>query len=392
MGSNPILSAQGNGRRTISSAVFFCVEVLALKNPQTAPRITPKKATSASAVRAGEPTAARRILYFLGFAVVIIAIVGVTIYLVLGDLNSQFATRHDSKPAADGVQISVYLSFDQDRVFPFSMVQRPDGALLVSQFGTGSVVQIDSSGTATPLAKLAGGVGALAVSPDGTLYAIAYSTTDRNAAGSVVEINADGTSVALEALPNGPGTLPLLAQLSLDPDGNLYVSDPSHGQVWRYRAPELKPELWWAAQGTGSRKPQPVALSYDAGRARMLVSDVSNGTLYAVPLSGGTPDVVLRQSGLDIFAVTVDAQNRVFVAMWKNDNGSLHLLRDDGSLLKLADDLRGPSSILVQGDSAYVVNSDIFGVLESGAGLLRPRALPPFTVDKIDFAAALKSS
>jgi sugar lactone lactonase YvrE len=326
----------------------------------------------------------------LAFAAVIVAIVGVTIYLVLGDLNSQFATRHDSKPAADGVQITTYLSFDQERIFPFSLVQRADGTRLVSQFGTGTIMQVDGAGGVSLLAKPAAGVGALAVSADGTLYAITYTTTDRNTLGTVARINADGSATALEALPNGPGTLPLLAQLSFDPDGNLYVTDPSHGQVWRYRAPAMTPELWWTTPQVSSRQPQPVAITYDPGRARMLVSDVSIGTLYSVPLTGGTAEVVYRQSGMDIFAVTVDSRQRVFVATWKNDSGSLHLLRDDGNLLKLADDLRGPSAIVVQGDTAYVVNSDIFGVLEAGAGLLRPRAVPPFTVDRIDFAAALQ--
>ncbi|MBX3065352.1 MAG: hypothetical protein KF726_20410 [Anaerolineae bacterium] len=340
-----------------------------------------------TSVSSDSPSARKRLLYFLGFALVIIAIVGVTIYAIYNDLNSRFnGPRHEAKAVAPNVIVSQFLTFEEDRTFPMGLTASPDGGFYLSRFNASGISKVNAEGKIEAFAVTGSATGALAFNAtDGNLYAVVYNEATQNAVGSLVKIDSEGLATELPAIPNQNG-LPLFAGLALDPAGNVYVTDPIGGQVWRYPPNAAVPELWWTAATVSNQRAIVVAITYDPTREKMLVSDVGTGTVYAVAMDGSEAQPLYRQTGIDVRAITVDEKtNRLFLTVWNNDNGAVNLLQADGSLLLLADDFRSPTATVLLDDKLYVVNSDVPGLIQS-SGLVQPRAKPPFTVDVLDLS------
>jgi dipeptidyl aminopeptidase/acylaminoacyl peptidase len=335
------------------------------------------------------PSLMRRLLYLTGFVLVILAIVGITAYAVWNDVNAQYnAPRHEAKAVADGTSLNRFVTFDETdaNVFPMAMTAAPDGGFYLSRFGDGTLYKVDSAGALTKWAS-AGPIGALQFAPDGSLYAIVYSEASHNAVGNVYRINADAKTEAMPALPSTTG-LPLFSQLALDSAGNVYVTDPTGGQVLIYRTGAANAEILWSAANVSGKRPHVVALAYDPVENGLLVSDVDNGSIYHVALDGTSDSLLYRETGLDVRVISVDAEGNIFLLAWQGDGGTLYLLRKDGTLQKVADQFRSPTALVLRDDKAYIVNSDAPGMLKSN-GLLRPRSKPPFTVDVVDVKAVL---
>lgn len=333
------------------------------------------------------PSLMRRVLYFLVFALVILAIVGITAYAVWNDVNAQYnAPRHEAKAVADGVSLDRFVTFEEDNVFPMAMSTAPDGGFYLSRFGDGTLYKVDAAGALTKWAS-PGPVGAMQLAPDGSLYAIRYSEASHNAVGNLYHLTADGKVEAMPALPSASG-LPLFSQLAVDPAGNVYITDPTGGQIVVYRAGAATSEILWAAANVNNKRPQVAGLAYDPVEKGLLVSDVDNGSIYRVGLDGKGDSLLYRQTGLDVRVISVDAEGNIFLLAWEGDGGILYLYRKDGTLQKIADQFRSPSALVLRADKAYVVNSDAPGMLKSN-GLLQPRSKPPFTIDVIDVKAVL---
>ena len=333
------------------------------------------------------PSLLRRLLYLIGFALVILAIVGITAYAVWNDVNAQFnAPRHEAKAVADGTSLNRFITFEEDAVFPMAMTAAPDGGFYLSRFGDGTLYKVDAAGTLTKWA-FPGPIGALQAGPNGTLVAIKYSEASHNAVGNLYTMSADGNLEALPTLPTAVG-LPLFSQLALDPAGDIYVTDPTGGQIVVYRTGAAAADILWAAANVNGKRPHVVALAYDPVANGLLVSDVDNGSIYRVALDGKSDSLLFRQTGLDVRVISVDATGNIFLLAWEGDSGILYLYRQDGTLQKVADQFRSPTALVLRDDKAYVVNSDAPGMLKSN-GLLQPRAKPPFTVDVVDVKSVL---
>lgn len=337
----------------------------------------------------GEPSPLKRFLYFLVFGLVLVGIVMLAVWVLYNDINSRFnSPRKDAVPVATGVTVKPFLSWSAPTIFPMGMTVRAEGGFYLSEFGTGKIQQVATDGAQTQFALPAPAVGALA-SWQENLFVVAYNVANENATGSLYRYAPTGERSALPPLPTGQD-LVLFTQLAVDGSGNLYVSDPLSGKVFRYAAPDYLPSEWWTPPrpSTGATRAEATGIAYDATKDRMIVCDSAAGAIYAVPLQGasqGTQATILaRDTGLDARAIAVDAQGHIYLALWKNDASELVWLKDDGSKIIMARNFRSPSAIVVMGKQAYVVNSDAPGLL-TGSFLLRPRAKLPFTVDLVDF-------
>jgi hypothetical protein len=351
---------------------------------RTAPQ-TPRKGTANASNQAGEPPLIKRLVYLVGFALIIVAIVGFTAFALWNDINAQFnAPRHEAKRVAEGVTVERFVTFPEDAtdVFPIGMSEGPDGTFYLSRFGNNLLYMVSPRGELSVWKNYAA-IGAMATAPDGYLYVISYAEESQKNYGSVQRISPGKAVETLPAIPASKG-LPFFAQLAFDPASNLYVTDRE--RVWVYRPNAPAPEVWWTAAPLGSQRPQLLGIAYDPTQSAMLISDVGTDSLYRVPLTGRDPLVLLRRSQLDIQVITVDGWGRVLLTLWEHDNASLNLLNADGTLLRLADGFRSPTAVVLRDQKAYVVNSDAPGLLQS-QGLLRPRAKPPFTIDVVDLAA-----
>jgi sugar lactone lactonase YvrE len=332
-----------------------------------------------SAAPTERPPLARRVGYFAIFGLIAAAIVGATVFLVYGDIVNRLAvSRHDSRPVLEGVNIAPFVSMPDPGVFPVGLAEAPDGTLYLSLFGTGAIKRIAADGSLATIHQLTA-PGAIAFGPDGSLYVIDYRAADFRTSGQLNRIRPDGQVTLVGEALNTQG-LPLLAQLAIDSTGNVYVSNPERGQVWRV-TPGGQAASWWTIAPIGDVRAQPIGLAYDAARESLLVADAGTGTLYRVSLNADIPtgEPLYRLAGVDFRAVALDDQGRPLLAIWAHDNGLLSRLEPDGTLVTLAEAFRAPTAILFEDGRALVVNSDLPGLIEQVG------AEPPFTVDVVTF-------
>ncbi len=335
----------------------------------------------------------RLVVFFLAFSFSIIFIVLLTGYLVY---NGYKAPRHDSKPVAAGVHVAPFVTLTDGDSFPVGLSGTGNGTFYLTEFGTGAVLKVSPDGTTSAWIPPHGGQvtagGAVALGPDGALYAIDYAATDpRSAYGSLRRITPDGKVTSYGSIAN---KLPLFAQLAFDGGGFLYMTDPATAQVWRFDRQGVETR-WWAAAAVGNDSALPTGIAYDPTHNAMIIADAGTGTIYRVSIDdkglASNPLVLYRQAGADIKAVTVNDQGQVLMAVWAHDNGQISRLEADGTITTLADGFRAPSALVQRGSKVYVVNSDLlglvpplfFGLVESPV-----RAKPPFTIDVVDLGTS----
>jgi streptogramin lyase len=331
----------------------------------------------------------RIILFFLALGTAIAVIVGLTALLIY---NSLSAPRHEGKAVVGGVTVTTFASLPGDIVFPMGLAIGPDGSLYASLFGAASIVKLDNQGKPTPYLQT--GItapGALAFGPDKALYMVDFSSTNpRQAVGAIKHFTAEGTAVRFGVTPAGKD-LPLFAQLTFDGQGNLYVTNPSAGQVWRFD-PSGSGSIWWSAPSSGNNPAQPTAIVYDATQNALIVGDAGTGSIYRLDVAskGGNALLMVRQNGLDVQGLTLDEKGQVYVAAWDHDNGQLLRLESDGGLTILASGFRAPTAIVYRDQKIYVANSDVLGLVPPFLGIVQSplRARPPFTIDVVDVSHA----
>lgn len=330
-------------------------------------------------------TQRRRILVIVLVGLAAILIVIVTLVLAFGDLASRLrGTRHESRAVAEGVSVAPFLSLDEPRLFPTGLAAAPDGSLYVSLFGAGAIQHVTPDGEAT-LFRSVTAPGALVATADGTLYVMDYQAADWRSAGTLQRILPDGETSAFGIGLPADG-FPLLAQLTLDGEDNVYVSHPGTGEVWRV-TPEGYASLWWRIPPLSGAQAQPTGLAYDRESNALLVADAGTGSVYRLRLEAETPvgELLHRQVGLALHGLSIDEEGRTLLAYWDHDRGVLARLEQDGTLVTLADYFRAPTAVLFRDNRVYVANSDLWGLVNEGS------AQPPFTVDVVDVPETVRA-
>jgi sugar lactone lactonase YvrE len=330
---------------------------------------------------AGNPPMRKRLIYFGVFALIIAGITlgaGSLLYNdVVGRLGGE---RHEAKAVAADVLVAPFYAFNEADSYPVGIAAGPDGELYVSLFGKGKIQRLNADGSLGESLPGLSAPGAIARASDGTFYVIDYSGVDFRALGRLKRLTSAGASEFGAAI-NSPG-LPLLADLALDGAGNIYVSDPERGQIWRV-TPEGSDFAWWAMPVYGSEQAQPTGLAYSPSENALYVADAGTGILYRLPLAESAPrgEILYRQMRLNLRSIAIDEQGRVFLGLWQGDNGQIAYLTPAKQLLVLADDLRAPLGMVARQKQIIVANSDLPGLFD------QIEVQPPFTLDKIDLAA-----
>ncbi|MCC7207283.1 MAG: hypothetical protein IT323_08255 [Anaerolineae bacterium] len=334
----------------------------------------PKRAAPADDERA---PLRKRLLYFAIFALIILAIVGGTVFLVWNDIQTRLqAPVREPAAHAEGISISTFVAYDVKRAFPTGLAEDGNGGLIVTLLGTGAVDRVSADGQTANFQQLTA-PGAIARGPGGVLYVIDYQAADSRTFGQLKRITPDGqVSYFGDAL--NEGKLPLFAQLAVDGAGNLYVSHPDAASVWRV-TPDGVAALWWSVPPVGGVAGQPIGLAYAAQRNALLVADPGTGSIYSLSLAGGAPvaETLYRQAGLDLRTLAVDAAGVVYTAYWTADNGVLSRLEPDGTLVTLADQFRAPMAILARDTELFIANSGLPAMLTGVSDD------PPFTVSRV---------
>ncbi|WP_030606037.1 SMP-30/gluconolactonase/LRE family protein [Streptomyces achromogenes] len=269
---------------------------------------------------------------------------------------------------------------------PENITLEPGGSAVVTFAYSRQVARIGRDGTVRVLATLpeppAGSVtpaltqpflGGVVRTGDGTLYFV-YATGGSDLTG-VWRLRPGGTPQRIAALP--AGALP--NGLALDREEHrLYVADSVLGTVWRVpvsggtpvrwsTAPELAADGFLGANGIKVRD------------GAVWVSNLDRGTVLRIPVTrhGAAGRAETRAEdlvGIDDFAFT--GRGDTLLAALNADN-EVALVRADGThttVLTGADGIENPTSLAVRGTAAYVASGAYF--TDEDPNLLAARVAP----------------
>jgi sugar lactone lactonase YvrE len=308
------------------------------------------------------------------FSTVAIALLALTAFVTSG-------------AAANG-RLEAVVAFDPAAgEFPESIAADKTGDLYVSMFVLDQVRRVGPNGAQTVITRLPRGATPAGVKLDasGTLYVaatgfnLATGQTDPATRG-VYRVGRDGSA---QRIP-GTDAIAFPNDLAFDNRGNLYVTDPAGGAVWRIDRNGAV--VRWTDDplltGTGELLGFPYGANGIAFiHGRLIVSNTDRGLLVAIPIEpagdAGTPTVMASSPLLiGVDGIALDAQQDVYCAV--NGQNMLAVVRVDGSidvLATAADGLDSPSSVAFgtgerDHESLFVVNFAV-GSPEPTPGVLR---------------------
>lgn len=315
---------------------------------------------------------------------------GVTLFLLVLTLNS--APRQSGRALVETVSIAQFAVLPGDSAYPSTVAVALDGAVYTASYATGEIWRISSDGlTIAPIPNDFESVTALAVRPDNTVLAVAFTGGD-DSAWSVFSIPPTGEMTEFPRVNDAQGLVSPF-DITLDPDGAAYVVDRSRAEIWRWPADGTAPELWWslltapsdAASPDGGPtpaplpRPAPTGIAYDPVTDALLVTDPDANTIVRIPRARDLALIVFRSldsrfpPGLD--GITVAPDGTVYVTAL--DQKGVARITSPTDLTYIAGGFRGPSDLAFTPDGRIVVaNFDSASLVQPG---LRPQL--PFALD-----------
>jgi sugar lactone lactonase YvrE len=294
--------------------------------------------------------------------------------------------------AADGPVDTVVAFNPAAGESPEGITADKTGNLYVSMFLLDQIRRVDPTGAQTVVVQLARGAApaGLKLNTSGTLYAaasgfnLASGQSDPTVRG-VYRVGRDGSAERIR----GTEAILFPNDLAFDERGNLYVTDPVGGAVWRIDTNGGVAR--WVDHpllgGTGELLGFPYGANGIAvSRGRVIVANTERGTLVAIPIKpdgdAGEPTVLAESPALiGVDGIALDVRGDVYAAI--NGQDRLVVVRTDGSIDVLAtsaDGLNQPSAVAFgtgkrDHDTLFFVNFAAFspapppGVLELTVGV-----------------------
>ena len=320
----------------------------------------------------------------------LLLLVALFVLLSFGSLNS--AGRKPGTALLPGVTVREFAALPDNDAFPPAVATGADGTIYTGSFASGTVWAISPDGAQiieVPGTRDGiGSVSALAPLADGSLLVLDVNDTDpRTAGGRVVRVQ--NGAVTLYAEPGDGRGFIAPNDMTLTPDGALYVTDGGHNEIWRFEPPaegsaSAAGRVWWVAPASASAD-QPrtflTGIAYDPAHDALLVTDPGTDSIYRVMLADGSTEAVYQHDnrpyppGFD--GLTAAPDGTIFVAAL-GQNG---IARVDGNeLLYVAGLFRGGSDVErdTQG-RLFVPNFDQSALI---IPLIQPQL--PFALDVIE--------
>lgn len=328
------------------------------------------------------PESQRKLIFAVFITIGILAIVGLAASLFLLSLN---VGRDQSVALIEGVTVQEFAILPDDDAYPAAVAVGPDGRIYTGSYASGVVWSITADGGLREIPRSReqiGAVSGLSVGPDGTLYIVDQLDSDiLTLGGEIKRIGPDETISSFAQIDDERGFL-LPDDITLDSEGNVYVSDRGRAEIWRFSA-RGEGILWWSAPpATGERNPAPTGLAYDSASDSLLITDSNLDIIYRVGLEDESTDILYDHDGADLApgldGISVAPDGTIYAAALAQ-NGLVRL--DDGALTYIAGVFRGISDVAYSEGHIYASNFDSFSLL---VPLVRPRL--PFAIDVIDLS------
>ena len=262
-----------------------------------------------------------------------------------------------------------------------------DGHFYVGTFSftnaDGTILVLDRHGTLTRTIRVPGlpGVGELAFSEDGTLYAVA-GNLNTGTGGSVFRVNPDSGTVAMVAsgfkLPNG---------LAIDDSGNLFVTDLLASQVYKI-TPAGEVSVFASGPLLGAALLPQVGLTlgtndlaFDRKGTALYVTDVGLGTVVKIEVNeDGTAGTISNFALVPTpDGIAFDVKGNMYVT--SPFTNSVQIVGKDGTAHALALDtshvsLNNPSNVAFLGRQLYITNLALAGTSEIDSTTVQHPGLP----------------
>ncbi len=232
--------------------------------------------------------------------------------------------------------------------------------------------------------------------PDGDLYAGSAGFTPDPAVAFIWQISPDGVDVDAYATldPNG-----FPNDLAFDDEGDLYVTDPFLGLIWKIGADGV-PDVWLADPLLEANYAAPYlivapfgvdGIAFDRHKEHLYVGNLDRGTIVKIPVDdgeAGTPQVWVNDYALlgGVDGIAFDRQGTLWCAV--NGQDRLVSISSNGTKTVVAQGglLDAPSSVVFGATpttlmTLFIANFAINRVLGTQPGTPRP-SLTKLVVDR----------
>jgi sugar lactone lactonase YvrE len=331
----------------------------------------------------------RLLIFALFFVGGLMAIVALTVFLILLSLNT--SERGVAAGTQEGVTVAEFAVLPDDDSYPSSVTVSPDGTVYTGSYATGVLWAVSASGEVSEISgsrDQIGSITALAAGPDGTVYILDRLVPNPRSSGGLLWSYQPGRGLTeLGNIPDEQGFIAPIA-LAVDGAGRIYAADLGRREIWRFSADVSEAELWWeppvstAAQQATAEPFLPTALAYDPANDAILITGPVVNTLYRVPVTRESTQIVYQYEGAEapgFDGVAVTPDGTIYLAAL--DQNALAVLRDN-QIVYIASGFRGASDVAAGPDGRlYVTNFDSRALVTPGISPQLPFAIDVVTVE-----------
>ncbi|MDX2140538.1 MAG: hypothetical protein SF123_20815 [Chloroflexota bacterium] len=324
----------------------------------------------------------RRIIFIAIFGGAIVLLVALTLYLVTQTL---FVQRSLGTALMPDVNVREFVALPDDNAYPAAVAVAPDGTVYTGSYATGVVWRVAPDGTLSEVANTRdqiGSVSGIEVAADGSLLVLDEGDADpRTRGGALWRVTPDGTIAAFATINDSEGFI-APDDITIDAQGNVYITERGRGEVWRFAADGNGGALWWVPPLEADVEARALTgIAYDATTDTILIADAEANELFRVNVVTGATEVLYRHGtrefppGFD--GITVAPDGAIYVAAL-GQNGVARLV--DGDLDYVAGLFRGASDVAYYSGRIYVTNFD------QSSLVLPIRPSLPFALDVIELS------